>query len=145
MEIILTPVGFVQSDYKDEDIKITGKTFSVIKLNDDIPLEALKGIEDFSHLEIIWYFHKKNAGEKYAVFPRGNKDLGLQGIFATRSPLRPNHIATTIVKLIGISGRLITVYGLDALNDSPVLDIKPVTRNFLPAGSIRQPGWVPSK
>ncbi len=73
--------------------------------------------------------------------PRGNKDWPEVGIFAQRNKDRPNHIGLTVVNVVKREGRSLFVQGLDAVNGTPVLDIKPVFTEFLPRGPIRQPGW----
>jgi tRNA-Thr(GGU) m(6)t(6)A37 methyltransferase TsaA len=125
MKIELTPVAYIESEFKDNNRKITKDTISKIILTDDFTEEAFYGLETLSHLEIIWYFHLSNKTIKTMGYPRGDTNRPKRGIFALRSPHRPNHIATTIVKLIKKEGKTITVYGLDAIDGSPVLDIKP--------------------
>jgi len=125
MKIELTPVAYIESEFKDNNRKITKDTISKIILTDDFTEEAFYGLETLSHLEIIWYFHLSNKTIKTTGYPRGDTNRPKRGIFALRSPHRPNHIATTIVKLIKKEGKTITVYGLDAIDGSPVLDIKP--------------------
>ena len=142
MKIELNPIGFVQNQIRNKNFNNVSETISFIILKSDIPQDALIGIEDFSHLEIIWYFHKNIDKENFLIFPRGDKNLQKRGIFATRSPVRPNHIATTVVQLIDIEGHILSVKGLDALDGSPVLDIKPLTLKFLPDTPIIQPAWV---
>jgi tRNA (Thr-GGU) A37 N-methylase len=73
--------------------------------------------------------------------PRGNPDWPLVGIFAQRGKNRPNRIGVTVCRIVSVSGREIEVEGLDAIDGTPVLDIKPVMREFLPRGDIRQPDW----
>ena len=125
MKIELTPIAYILSVFKDNKKKITKDTISKITLTDDFTEEAFFGIENLKHLEIVWYFHLSNKTIKTMTYPRGDKTRPERGIFTLRSPHRPNHIATTIVKLIKREGKTITVYGLDAIDGSPVLDIKP--------------------
>jgi tRNA-Thr(GGU) m(6)t(6)A37 methyltransferase TsaA len=143
MDIILQPVAFVKNSRKDLSDDYWGSVVSEIELTEALPAEALNGIETFSHLEIIFYFDK--ADKSKAVFkghPRGNKEWPEVGIFAQRKKDRPNAIGLTIVELIKRAGNTITVRWLDAIDGTPVLDIKPVMKEFLPASLIRQPSWA---
>lgn len=121
-----------------------GNVVSEIIISENLPEECLDGINTFSHLEIIFYFDKANRAEAVygASHPRGNKDWPRVGIFAQRKKDRPNHLGLTIVKLISRRGRVLIVEGLDADNDTPILDIKPVAKEFLPREEIAQPIWM---
>lgn len=120
-----------------------GEVVSEIVLEKHIPEQALDGIENFSHLEIIYLFDQVDE-EKIAFsgHPRGNKNWPLTGIFAQRKKDRPNRIGLCTVELVAHNGRSLTVKYLDAIDGTPVLDIKPVMREFRPKGEIRQPGWA---
>lgn len=127
----------IEDDYWEEVI-------STIALNDDIDISSLKGIEDFSHLEVIYYFDK--VDETKIIYgsrhPRNLTHLPETGIFAQRAKNRPNKLGLTTAKLIKVEGKNLIVKGLDAINGTPVLDIKPVFKEFLPQGEIKQPEWV---
>ena len=119
-----------------------GSIISEIKLADNIPADAFNGIDEFSHLEIIFHFDK--ADKSKAVFkyhPRGNKNWPEVGIFAQRKRDRPNAIGLTIVELIKREGNKIWVKYLDAIDGTPIVEIKPVLKEFLPSNEIRQPQW----
>lgn len=108
-----------------------------------MPENAFENIELFSHLEIIYHFDRVNNDTVvYAGRPRENPDYPLMGIFAQRKKDRPNRIGLCTVKLLQHNGRMIKVQGLDAINGTPVLDIKPVFREFEVKEDIHQPGWV---
>lgn len=141
MEIIMEPVAFVRNGRQEISDDYWGSVLSEITLEPAIPEEAFDHIEAFSHLEVIFYF---SQGEKtvYAGRPRGNPAYPSMGIFAQRKKDRPNKIGLTTVELIKHEGRSITVKGLDAIDGTPVLDIKPVFREFAPKGEIRQAAWV---
>lgn len=114
-----------------------------IELCDHILEGAFENITDFSHLEILYYFDKVKAEDVvFSGRPRGNPNWPLVGIFAQRKKDRPNAIGLATVELISHNGRTITVKYLDAIDGTPVLDIKPVFREFEPKSDIRQPGWV---
>ena len=116
---------------------------SEIRLHDDLPESCLDGIEDFSHLEIVYLFHM--AIDKPPVLgsehPRENPAWPKVGIFAQRKKARPNYIGCTVVQLLRREGRTLHVALLDAIDGTPVLDIKPVMREFLPQGEVHQPAW----
>jgi tRNA (adenine37-N6)-methyltransferase len=109
-----------------------------------LPEEALSEIESFSHAEIIYYFHlvedaKVETGSRH---PRNNKDWPKVGILSQRGKNRPNRLGATIVKILKREGRHIHVQGLDAIDGTPILDIKPVMREFLPREEVTQPDWA---
>lgn len=119
-----------------------GNVISEIELVQEIPADAFNGIEAFSHLEIVFHFDKADPAK--IIFhgnPRGNKDWPNVGVFAQRKKDRPNSIGLTIVELIKRDSNKIWVKYLDAIDGTPVLDIKPVMKEFLPANETRQPAW----
>jgi tRNA-Thr(GGU) m(6)t(6)A37 methyltransferase TsaA len=141
--ISLLPVAIVSNSRKEISDDYWGTIVSEISLNPEFPEEAFAGIEQFSHLEIIYYFDQLEE-MPYVIsgHPRGNPQFPLTGIFAQRKKDRPNHIGLCAVELVAHHGRTITVRNLDALDGTPVLDIKPVMKEFQPRGEIRQPSWV---
>lgn len=142
--ITFTPIGYVKNQRSGMQDDFWGNAVSEIIINEELPEECLDGIDTFSHLEIIFYFDKANPAETVegASHPRGNKNWPKVGIFAQRKKDRPNHIGITMAKLISRKGRILTVQGLDADNDTPVLDIKPVAQEFLPNKKVTQPAWM---
>ena len=143
MEIKLKPVARVKNDRQNTGDDFWGNIISEIELDDHIPEEAYNGISGFSHLEIIYYFDR--IAEENIFFsrrPRGNPDYPETGIFSQRNKDRPNHIGLCTVELIWHRGRSVGVKYLDAIDGTPVLDIKPVYKEFRPGEEIRQPGWV---
>ena len=120
-----------------------GDIISEITLVEGIPDIAFNNIMDFSHLEIIYYFDKAiTENIEMARRPRGNPNYPLNGIFAQRNKDRPNRIGLCTVKLIGHKGNTITVKNLDAIDETPVIDIKPLYKGFQAKGPIRQADWV---
>jgi len=105
--------------------------------------ESLVGLTDFSHIEVLYHFHKVDPSGvvKGARHPRDNLAWPLTGIFAQRGKNRPNRLGSTICRLLGIEGARLQVKGLDAIDGTPVLDLKPVMREFLPRGIVVQPAW----
>jgi tRNA-Thr(GGU) m(6)t(6)A37 methyltransferase TsaA len=105
--------------------------------------EALTGLADFSHVEVLFHFHAAaEAIEKGARRPRENAAWPKVGIFAQRGKDRPNRIGATICELLSVDGTTLRVRGLDAIDGTPVIDIKPVMKGFLPRGEIREPAWA---
>ena len=121
-----------------------GGELATIELAADVPAESLNGLETFSHAEILFVFDKLDppALTTGARHPRGNTSWPKVGIFAQRAKARPNRIGATIVKIVKREGRTLTVSGLDALDGTPVIDIKPVFREFLPSDPVVQPPWT---
>jgi tRNA (adenine37-N6)-methyltransferase len=106
--------------------------------------DATAGLSDFSHIEVIYHFDRVSDDEVQtgARHPRGRKDWPLAGIFAQRGKGRPNRLGVTICKLLKVDGLTLTVQGLDAIEGTPVIDVKPVMQGFLPRGEIREPQWA---
>lgn len=143
MEIVMHPIARVANSRKQVTDDNWGQVVSEIILENDVPVEVLENIELFSHLEIIYHFDQVPQERiVYSGHPRENKAYPLMGILAQRKKDRPNRIGLCTVKLLAHEGRAITVEGLDAVDGTPVLDIKPVFREFEPNGEIRQPEWV---
>ncbi len=126
-----------------QDDRWGGEIISTIELADHIHEASLKGIEDFSHLEIIFYFDKVTDDQiQYkARHPRNNQDYPEVGIFAQRGKNRPNKLGSTTVALLEVKPRALIVQGLDAIDGTPILDIKPVMKEFLPKKDVKQPAW----
>jgi tRNA-Thr(GGU) m(6)t(6)A37 methyltransferase TsaA len=105
---------------------------------------ALDGIESFSHIIVIFWLHKIRTIQRsmVKVHPRKDISLPLTGIFATRSPVRSNPIGITVVKLIKRESNILTVTGLDAIDGTPVLDIKPYIPEEFSESEIRVPAWL---
>ncbi len=143
MEIKLNPIAFVRNKRINPTDDFWGDVISEIELADVVPTDAFEGISAFSHLEIIYYFDKSDPGDIiYSGRPRGNPAYPITGIFAQRKKDRPNAIGLCTVQLIEHSGRSLKVKFLDAIDGTPVLDIKPVMKEFQPRGEIRQPFWA---
>lgn len=142
MSISFSPVAIVKNSRKDLSDDFWGTVISEIELLPGIPADAFNGIDEFSHLEIIFHFDKLDKSKiVFNGHPRGNKNWPPVGIFAQRKKDRPNAIGLTIVELIKREGNTIWVKYLDAVDGTPILDIKPVMKEFLPVSVIKQPGW----
>lgn len=121
-----------------------GDVISILELDPSVPEDALHGLEDFSHAEILYYFHlvPDSKIETGARHPRNNKDWPKVGILSQRGKNRPNRLGATLVKILRREGRHLEVQGLDAIDGTPILDIKPVMREFLPREEVHQPEWA---
>jgi len=147
MKFEIEPVGFIFSERKDA---IDGNWKSIpscIELCPQYPPECLSGLADFSHIEIIYYFHKVDPETivRGSEHPRENPGWPKVGIFAQRKKSRPNLLGLTISKLIRVEGRRIYIDKFDGIDQTPVIDIKPVFREYMPDSieEIREPLWVP--
>ena len=141
-DLIVKPIGIVKNKLNKEVLKYSNKD---LKLDLDQSLnqasdlikskivikeeyaDCLDGIEDFSHVVVLFWTNKvpDNARKIKKVHPAGLKKMPIKGIFATRSPVRPNPICKTTVKLLERKGDTLIVEGLDAIDNTPVIDIKP--------------------
>jgi tRNA (adenine37-N6)-methyltransferase len=141
--INISPIAFVHNTRMRPTDDNWGGLVSKIRLVPDMPEESLEGLETFSHAEIIFQFHL--VGEKDIVtgarHPRENPDWPEVGILAQRGRLRPNRLGLTVVRILRREGRSLFVEGLDVVDGTPVLDIKPVLQEFLARGPISQPDW----
>jgi len=139
-EIVLKPIGVVRTTAVGDDVKDKTR-ISRIVIHSELA-EALEGVDGFSHLFVLFWLHKipDEQRKTLKVHPRGRRDLPLLGIFATRSMLRPNPVGLTLVELVKVEGNVLTVRGLDALDGTPVLDIKPFD-NWDTAKDAKVPRW----
>ncbi len=143
MQYTFKPVAFVSNNRKEILDDNWGLIISTIELSEAINEDSIKGIDEFSHLEIIFYFDKvpDDKIQYEARHPRNNKEYPEVGIFAQRGKNRPNKLGVTIVELVEVKNRVLLVKGLDAIDGTPIIDIKPVMKEFLPKGEVRQPSW----
>lgn len=143
MPIELEPIGTVHAARQAAEDDFWGGSEARIVLADGIEPEALQGLEAFSHVEVLFFFDRV-APEKIvrgARHPRNNPDWPAVGIFAQRGKNRPNRLGSTICRILGREGNVLRVAELDAIDGTPVLDLKPVMQEFLPRGEVRQPAW----
>lgn len=141
--IAIEPIGYVRSERTDLSDDLWGDVVSRIELSDAFGSDALDGIEGFSHVEVIYHFHRvqEHEIERGARHPRGNPQWPRVGIFVQRGKDRPNRLGTCVARFVSREGKTLMVAGLDAIDGSPVVDIKPVMAEFLPHGEVKQPGW----
>ena len=148
MEIVFKPIGFVVSKFKNpKDITlvcekgIKAKIISKIIIYKEFE-KGLKGLEKFSYIFIIYFLNKINTTELLThPGPLSIKDLPKVGVFASRSQHRPNPVALKLVKLIKIKKNELYVQGLDAINNSPVLDVKPYIPGFDKPEKVKTANW----
>ncbi len=116
----------------------------MIELDARFSPDALAGLGVFSHIEVVFHFDKVAESEIHtgARRPRGNPDWPAVGIFAQRGKARPNRIGVSVCRLLSVKGLRLTVRGQDAIDGTPVLDIKPVLKGFLPRGDVTEPAWA---
>jgi tRNA-Thr(GGU) m(6)t(6)A37 methyltransferase TsaA len=137
----MRPVAFIRSPYRDASAVPKGRgtkheAIGTIEIEEEFA-DGLKDIEGFSHLFIIWMFHQSEGFELQGC-PPGETEP--HGVFATRSPYRPNPIGLTVVELLRRDGRRLEVRGVDMVDGTPVLDIKPYLSS-IPEESLRR-GWL---
>jgi tRNA-Thr(GGU) m(6)t(6)A37 methyltransferase TsaA len=144
MKITLEPIGFVRGGRAKVEDDNWGGVAATIELEARFAPDALAGLAAFSHIEVLYHFHlvPEEKIETAARHPRNNKDWPLVGIFAQRGKNRPNRLGSTMCEILGVEGRAIRVRGLDAVEGTPVLDIKPVMTGFLPRAGVREPEWA---
>jgi len=142
MRIKVRPVGTVENGITQNHKFDAEGTVSKINL---VPRygRALDGLESFSHVVVLFWLHKikSNEREVLKVHPRRDTSIPLTGVFATRSPVRPNPIGMTVVRLVKREANTLTVEGLDAIDGTPVLDIKPYIRESFAQSDIKVAGW----
>jgi tRNA (Thr-GGU) A37 N-methylase len=144
-EIVLTPIGHVRGGRAQATDDDWGTSRARIELDAGrFTLNALAGLSDFSHIEVVFLFHGVDEAkiETGARHPRGRSDWPLVGIFAQRGRARPNRLGVTSCRLVRVTGLSVEVEGLDAIDGTPVLDLKPVLQGFLPRGTLREPDWA---
>jgi tRNA-Thr(GGU) m(6)t(6)A37 methyltransferase TsaA len=145
MKINMVSIGMVHSTRKVIEDDNWDMEHAYIRLDtDQFSPESLAGLSDFSHVEILFYMNQLDPAkiERAARHPRNNKEWPIVGIFAQRGKNRPNQIGATMCRVLKVEGHELHVEGLDALEGSPVLDIKPWVQEFSPRGSVFQPKWI---
>jgi len=143
--IALIPIGKVRSTRtKAADDNWNAEQAHVELDAEQFTSEALTGLAEFSHVEIVFFMNRVDAGtiERRARRPRSNPNWPRVGIFAQRGKNRPNQIGVTVCKILKVEGLGVYVEGLDAIEGTPVLDIKPWVVEFGPRGAVGQPAWI---
>jgi tRNA-Thr(GGU) m(6)t(6)A37 methyltransferase TsaA len=143
MQIHLEAIGIVRASRTAARDDHWGASESSIELTGLFEASALAGLEEFSHVEVLFLFHGVDPEDvtRGRRHPRNNPAWPEVGIFAQRAKNRPNRIGSTICPIQKIQGRSLWVKELDAIDGTPVLDLKPVLAEFLPRSVLRQPAW----
>lgn len=145
MQYTVTPIGHARSPRVEALDDDWGDVESTIELDgSQFDGDVLAGLTDFSHLDVVYLFDQVdvtaiNLGARH---PRNRHDWPLVGIFAQRAKARPNRLGVTTCELIGVDGLTIRVRGLDAIDRTPVLDVKPHVIEFQARTAVRQPEWI---
>lgn len=141
-QILFKPIGAIHSPFHDPvGVPIQPQAGAGVKgkvVLDPTYSEGLKDLEGFSHLILVYYFHKSGQGD---LLVKPFLDDQKRGVFATRAPRRPNGIGISIVKLLGIQDNILEIENLDILNGTPLLDIKPYIPDFDHNADVRV-GWL---
>ncbi|KAF1078467.1 tRNA (N6-threonylcarbamoyladenosine(37)-N6)-methyltransferase TrmO [Methanogenium sp. MK-MG] len=162
-DITLRPIGIVRNNVSTpllvagkDGLKISGESEEAMKKFSEVHdavseitlkeeyTELLEDIEQYSHLVIIYWGHEitEEGRSLRKVHPMGVATNPLTGLFCTCSPARPNPVLTKVVRLIQVRGNVLAVAGLDAIDRSPVIDIKPYVTDFYPQDDVRIPDWM---
>ncbi len=136
-------VGIVRSSVKEGVDKNWGSVISEIHIEKELA-DGLQGIDSFSHIIVVFEMHHSSwiPSSDLVRRPQGRSDMPLTGIFAQRAKHRPNPIGITSVKLLAVQENILTVQGLDAIDETPVLDIKPYYPCFDLVSESHHPEWV---
>jgi len=140
----VTAIGTVRGGRAEAVDDDWARETCAIELDARFDEEVVLGLEAFSHLEVVYVFDRVADGEieQRARHPRGREDWPRVGIFAQRGKGRPNRIGVSRCAIVRVEGKSIHVAGLDAIDGTPVLDIKPYMREFGPRGEVLQPAWA---
>ncbi len=140
----MTPIGTVRGGRAEPTDDDWARESCVIELDARFDDEVLLGLDAFSHLEVVYVFDRVDESEieQRARHPRGRTDWPRVGIFAQRGKGRPNRVGVSRCAIVKVEGKTIHVTGLDAIDGTPVIDLKPYMREFGPRGEVRQPAWA---
>lgn len=140
----MTPIGHVRGGRAAVEDDGWDAVTCWIELSDVVGPEATLGLEEFSHVEVVYVFDRVDPDQVCvgARRPRGREDWPRVGILAQRAKDRPNRIGITVCRLDAVSATGLVVRGLDAVDGTPVLDVKPYLTGFAPRGEVREPEWA---
>ena len=140
--ITLKAISIVRSELKQSTKRDYEKVISDIIINDDLT-EALNGLEKSSHIVVLYWMHQAMSGEiPLKVHPRSKQELPLSELSATRTPNRPNRIGMATVRLLQRQGNILRVEGFDAIEGTPVIDIKPYIPGYDSVANTEVPPWI---
>ena len=142
-DVTLKAVGFVSNEVKQPMREGWEKVVSEVVVDSSLT-EALDGLEEFSHVIVLYWMHRAVATAQLPlkVHPMGRRALPLVGLFATRSPNRPNPLGKATVRLLERQGNILKVEGLDAIDGTPVVDIKPYIPGYDSVADVKLAPWV---
>ena len=141
--ITLRPIGVVRGGRTEIFEDNWGDVTATIVLDPaEVEPEATAGLADYSHVVVVFRFHLAMDTRRGAFHPRGNPAWPVTGVLAGRSPLRPNHLGVSCCELLSVDGFELAVRGLDALDGSPVIDVKAYVSEMMPRGEVRAPQWA---
>ncbi len=143
--IQLQPIGWVRGGRSEPIDDNWARVEAEIVLDQaQLAQEATTGLKEFSHLCVVYFFHRvaEDKIQTGARRPRNNPDWPEVGILAQRGKMRPNRLGVSSCRLLAVDGLVLTVQGLDAIDGTPVVDIKPYMREFDPSGEVTQPAWA---
>ncbi len=162
-EIILKPIGFIRSGIKEPTLRsdkdgitlkeklrhVKAERDKIRNMSSEIVIdpalaELLDDIDGYSHILVLFWAHKvpPESRKLTKVHPMGLKEMPKRGIFATCSPARPNPVLVTAVKLLERNGNILKVQGLEAIDGTPVIDIKPYVQGYHSAENPTTPEWI---
>lgn len=144
MEIRMQPVAWVRGGRTEPIDDDWDQVRSIIELEERFGPESLAQLDSFSHLDVVYVFDRVDESEVTtgARRPRGRVDWPEVGIFAQRGKARPNRIGVTTCRIEGVEGTTVRVRGLDAIDGTPVLDLKPHLSGFAARGEVVEPAWA---
>jgi tRNA-Thr(GGU) m(6)t(6)A37 methyltransferase TsaA len=143
MELKLRPIGYVSTSVKKEIDEEWGEIISEIMI-DRCYEKGLIGLDNFSHIIVIFFMHKANfdINSHLTRKPQDRQDMPFLGIFAQRAKHRPNPIGISSVKLLSVKENIVRVQGLDAIDETPIIDIKPYFPIYDSMVNVKTPSWV---
>lgn len=143
IDIKLRVIGTVNSNFQEPVHQHSwADVFAEIEIKPEYA-EALDNLDEFSHIIVLYWLHRQAGRElSLKIHPRGNREIPPKGLFATRSPRRPNPVGKATVRLLERRGNRLRVQGLDAIDGTPVIDIKPYIPGYDSADDARVPPWI---
>ncbi|WP_406110927.1 SAM-dependent methyltransferase [Streptomyces sp. NBC_01003] len=143
MSLGIEPIGEVIEGRREVADDYWGGIESVIELDARFPLDAVQGLDEFSHLVVVWHFDKASPDdvEYHARSPRGNSAWPATGTFAHRNHRRPNQLAQSFPRLLQVDGLRLRVADLDAVVGTKIYDLSPYFDEMGPRGPVREPNW----
>jgi tRNA (Thr-GGU) A37 N-methylase len=145
MTLSMEPIGYVRGGRAEPTKDHWGSNLCVLQLlSERFTAAAVAGLDEVSHIEVVFYFHLQadEPAELGARRPRGRAEWPAVGIFAQHGRMRPNRLGVSICRLVRVCELNIEVEGLDAVDGTPLLDIKPVWSGYLPRTPVREPEWA---